>query len=32
MPSCDRVKDPKVPEWMEDWPEWMPEKGLGLEG
>jgi len=31
MPSCDRVKNPKVPKWMEEWPEWLPENGLGLE-
>lgn len=31
MPSCDRVKEVIVPDWMSDWPEWLPENGLGLE-
>jgi tRNA-Thr(GGU) m(6)t(6)A37 methyltransferase TsaA len=31
MPSCDRVKNVKVPEWMAQWPEWLPENGLQLE-
>jgi len=31
MPSCDRVKTFSVPEWMEGWPEWLPENGLQLE-
>lgn len=30
FPVCDRVKDAKIPEWLSDWPEWMPEKGMGL--
>jgi tRNA-Thr(GGU) m(6)t(6)A37 methyltransferase TsaA len=30
FPVCDRVKDVQVPEWAAGWPEWMPEKGLGL--
>jgi len=29
-PVCDRVKDAKIPEWLSDWPEWMPETGIGL--
>lgn len=29
-PVCDRVKDAQIPEWLSDWPEWMPEEGLGL--
>jgi tRNA (adenine37-N6)-methyltransferase len=31
-PVSDRVKDVKIAEWMSDWPEWVPEDGLGLEG
>ncbi len=31
FPSCDRVKDAHVPAWAADWPEWLPENGLGLE-
>jgi tRNA (adenine37-N6)-methyltransferase len=31
MPHCDRVQNVKVPEWAADWPDWMPENGLGLE-
>ena len=30
-PVCDRVKDAHIPEWLSDWPEWMPENGIGLE-
>ena len=29
-PACDRVQDARIPEWLVDWPEWMPEEGLGL--
>ncbi len=32
FPVCERVKDAKIPEWLSDWPEWMPEEGIGLEG
>jgi tRNA-Thr(GGU) m(6)t(6)A37 methyltransferase TsaA len=31
FPSCDRVKDARLPAWAADWPEWLPENGLGLE-
>ena len=31
IPVCDRVKDARVPEWIADWPEWMPEEGHRLE-
>ena len=31
IPSCDRVRDVRVAEWATDWPEWLPEEGLGLE-
>jgi tRNA-Thr(GGU) m(6)t(6)A37 methyltransferase TsaA len=30
FPTSDRVKDVYLPEWLSDWPEWMPEGGLGL--
>jgi tRNA-Thr(GGU) m(6)t(6)A37 methyltransferase TsaA len=30
FPVCDRVKEARIPEWLSDWPEWMPEEGLGL--
>ena len=26
----DRVRDVTTPPWFEDWPEWLPEEGLGL--
>ncbi|MBN1888746.1 MAG: excinuclease ABC subunit UvrA [Thermoflexales bacterium] len=32
MPIEDRVKELKLPAWMDGWPEWMPEEGLSLEG
>ena len=31
FPVCDRVKQAHIPEWLVDWPEWMPEDGIGLE-
>jgi tRNA-Thr(GGU) m(6)t(6)A37 methyltransferase TsaA len=31
FPVCDRVKEAHIPDWLSDWPEWMPEEGLGLE-
>jgi tRNA-Thr(GGU) m(6)t(6)A37 methyltransferase TsaA len=31
IPVCDRVKDVSVGPWCAEWPEWMPEEGLGLE-
>jgi len=30
FPVCDRVKRAKIPEWLSDWPEWMPDEGIGL--
>ena len=30
FPVCERVKEAHIPEWLADWPEWMPEEGLGL--
>lgn len=31
LPSCDRVHEVRVAEWAVDWPQWLPEEGLGLE-
>ena len=28
FPSCDRVKDARVPKWASDWDEWYPDEGL----
>jgi len=30
FPVCDRVKDAQIPEWLTEWPEWMPDEGLML--
>jgi tRNA-Thr(GGU) m(6)t(6)A37 methyltransferase TsaA len=30
FPVCDRVQNAHIPDWLSDWPEWMPEGGLGL--
>ncbi len=30
FPVCDRVEGVRVAEWAADWPESMPEEGLGL--
>lgn len=30
FPVCDRVRNARIPEWLSDWPEWMPEEGIGL--
>lgn len=30
FPVCDRVRDARIPEWLSNWPEWMPEEGLDL--
>lgn len=30
FPVCDRVRDARIPTWLEGWPEWMPDEGLGL--
>jgi effector-binding domain-containing protein len=30
FPVCERVKEAHIPEWLSDWPEWLPEEGLGL--
>ena len=29
-PVCDRVQEARIPEWLSDWPDWMPEEGFGL--
>lgn len=31
LPSCDRVKTIRVPDWASKWPNWLPENGLGLD-
>ena len=31
FPTCDRVKEAHIPPWLSDWPEWMPEDGIGLQ-
>lgn len=31
FPVCDRVKKAVIPAWLSDWPEWIPEEGLGLD-
>jgi tRNA-Thr(GGU) m(6)t(6)A37 methyltransferase TsaA len=31
FPVCDRVRQAHIPAWLADWPEWMPENGIGLE-
>jgi tRNA-Thr(GGU) m(6)t(6)A37 methyltransferase TsaA len=30
FPVCDRVREAHIPEWLSDWPEWMPDEGMGL--
>lgn len=30
FPVCDRVREAWIPKWLSDWPEWMPDEGLGL--
>ncbi len=30
FPVCDRVQEVRIPEWLSDWPIWMPEQGIGL--
>ncbi|MBN1657674.1 MAG: tRNA (N6-threonylcarbamoyladenosine(37)-N6)-methyltransferase TrmO [Anaerolineae bacterium] len=31
FPVCDRVRQAYIPEWLDGWPEWMPDDGLSLE-
>ncbi len=31
FPVCDRVQEAHIPDWLSDWPEWMPEEGIDLE-
>ena len=31
FPVCDRVKDVRIPDWLSDWPDWMPDEGIGLD-
>ena len=30
FPVCDRVQEARIPEWLSNWPQWMPEQGIGL--
>jgi len=30
FPVCDRVREATIPEWLSDWPEWIPQEGIGL--
>ena len=30
IPAVDRVRRPKTPAWLDEWPQWMPEEGHGL--
>ncbi len=31
FPVLDRVRDATIPDYLEGWPEWLPEEGIGLE-
>jgi tRNA (adenine37-N6)-methyltransferase len=31
LPICDRVRNVRVPSWLAEWPEWLPETGMPLE-
>jgi len=31
FPVLDRVQHVQLPNWLQDWPEWQPEEGIGLE-
>ncbi|NIP34428.1 MAG: tRNA (N6-threonylcarbamoyladenosine(37)-N6)-methyltransferase TrmO, partial [Thermoplasmata archaeon] len=30
FPVLDRVRDATIPDYLEGWPEWLPEEGIGL--
>jgi len=30
FPVCDRVREARIPSWLEGWPEWVPDEGIGL--
>jgi tRNA-Thr(GGU) m(6)t(6)A37 methyltransferase TsaA len=30
FPVTDRVQNVTIPDWLSDWPEWMPDEGIGL--
>lgn len=30
FPVCDRVRKAHIPDWLSDWPKWLPDEGLGL--
>jgi tRNA-Thr(GGU) m(6)t(6)A37 methyltransferase TsaA len=29
-PVTDRVQEARIPNYLEDWPEWLPDEGIGL--
>jgi tRNA-Thr(GGU) m(6)t(6)A37 methyltransferase TsaA len=31
FPVLDRVRDAHIPDYLEGWPEWLPEEGIGLD-
>ena len=31
FPVCDRVREVRIPDWLSDLPDWMPDEGLGLD-
>ena len=31
FPVLDRVRDANIPDYLEGWPEWLPDNGIGLE-
>jgi tRNA-Thr(GGU) m(6)t(6)A37 methyltransferase TsaA len=31
FPVLDRVRDASIPDYLEGWPEWLPDDGVGLE-
>jgi tRNA-Thr(GGU) m(6)t(6)A37 methyltransferase TsaA len=30
FPVCDRVQEVRIPAWLREWPDWMPDEGLGF--
>jgi tRNA-Thr(GGU) m(6)t(6)A37 methyltransferase TsaA len=30
FPVCDRVQEAHIPNWLSDWPDWIPAEGIGL--
>lgn len=31
FPVCDRVQAATIPSWLDGWPQWMPDNGIGLQ-